>query len=59
MKTVTKRIKSIHNSMLQCEDRDIVEIKTGSGRKVQTIGTILTPISVLTLDFSIVIVERL
>lgn len=45
--------------MLQCEDRDIVEIKTGSGRKVKTIGTILTPISVLTFDFSIVVVERL
>ena len=45
--------------MLQCEGRDTGEIKTGSGRKVQTFGNILTPISVLALDFSIVVVQRL
>lgn len=35
------------------------KITTGLGMKVQTLGTILTPISVLALDFSIVIVQGL
>lgn len=37
----------------------LVKTKTGSGMKVQSCGTILTPISVLALDFSIVVVQRL